>query len=357
MSQNSDFVSDLMDFNPNDLSMFHEEAKPKSNFNIYKTNPANSKSDDKHYHSKVRILYNPFNVKSGSIVNNISYSLQDDGGRFLASSKLTLGDRECVLFKTWKKMHFSSDETVIKVDGQDYTLKTWGDKNFNKVENKYVLVQIIEDQNQPELVGKIMPMRLPKVIYDTLINKMNPSNGDAPVDLMNYLFGPVLKINVTPGEGKTPEERNRSIKYTLCEFDTEPCPITKVDGTPLFNDDEMTKIEEYDSLKKKYLKARTEKDKEAKKKACMDMTEDIKTLMQKAFDYLKENAVDLEKECGYKEWSPEMADRINRFLQKVTSFQDPTKVSINEILESKTAPATETPAAPAPEKKEDDLPF
>lgn len=349
-----DFINDLMDFNPADLSVFHEEPKTNTNPNIYKTNPANSVADDGHYYSKIRVLYNPHNVKSGSIVNSAFYVLEDQDGKFFADSRLALGDKNCILFKSWKKLHYSADTTTFTIDGENYTRQSWGDKNFDKTENKYVLVQIIEDQNQPQLVGSIMAMRLPKAILDVLQNKMNPSNGDAPIDIMNYLFGPVLKMNVTPGEGKTQEEKNRGIKYTLCEFDTDPYPIIKVDGTPLFTDDEISMIEDYDSAKKKYNKAKTEKDKENKKKVCMEMAESIKPLMARAFEYMKENALDLEKECGYHEWSPELTARVNTWLDNVLNMRSPKGVQIiNETIPQ--APA-ETVTVPQMEV-DDDLPF
>ena len=296
-------------------------------------------------------------MKGGSIVNNVFYVLEDADGKFFADSKLALGDRNCTLFKSWKKLHFSNDETRFTIDGAEYTRKTWGDRNFDKTENKYVLVQIIEDQNQPELTGKFMAMRLPKAIHDVLQNKMSPSNGDAPADLMNYLFGPVLKMNVTPGEGKTQEEKNRSIKYTLCEFDVDPCPIMNVDGTPLFTDEEISIIEDYDTAKKKWQKAKTEKDREAKKKACLDLAEQIKPLMERAFNYVKENAFDLEKEFGYHEWSPELTVRINKWLDSVMNMTSPKAASNTSTETPQTAmPTTETETV-TPAANDDDLPF
>lgn len=356
---NNDFINDLMDFNPADLSAFHEEVKSNSNPNLYKTNPANTKSEDGHYYSKLRVIYNPFNVKGGSIVNSVFYVLKDADGKFFVDSKLALGDKNCPLFKAWKKLHFSTDGAKFEISGETYTRKSWGDKMFDKTENKYVLVQVIEDANQPELTGKFMAMRLPKAIHDVLQNKMSPSNGDAPIDLMNYLFGPILKMNVTPGEGKTQEEKNRGIKYTLCEFDTDPCPIMNVDGTPLFSDDEIEAIENYDTAKKKWQKAKTEKDREAKKKVCMELAETIKPLMERAFEYVKNNALDIEKECGYKEWTPELTARTNKWLNNVLNLKDPEVVAINEsAAKPAEAPAAEMPATEqVATTDDDDLPF
>lgn len=354
-------VNDLMGFDPSDLSAFEAEVKTNSsNPNIYKTNPVNTKSEDGHYYSKIRILYNPHNIKNGSIVKNVLYSLEDTNGRFLADSLLARGDRNCPIFKAWKKLHYSTDSKIYKIEGTDLELtrQQWGDKMYDKTENNYVLVQIIEDENQPELVGKFMAMRLPKAIFDILQNKMHPSNGAAPIDLMNYLFGPILNMNVTPGEGKTQEERNRGIKYTLCEFDTDPCPIVNTDGTPLFDDDEIALIEEYDSLKKKWQKAKTEKDKEAKKKACLDLVEKIKPLMAKAFEYIKNTAIDIEKECGYHEWSPELTERVNNYINMVAEMKSPT-IELNSVanpVATSTQP-TQTPASESVETEQDDLPF
>ena len=72
----TDFIDEMMGFNPADMTVFNEPASSNFDANIYKTNPKNSKADDGHYRSKIRIVYNPFDLKR-SIVNQATYWLND----------------------------------------------------------------------------------------------------------------------------------------------------------------------------------------------------------------------------------------------------------------------------------------
>ena len=63
----SDFIDEIMGFNPNALEVFQEKSSNNYNENIYKTNPKDSKSEDGHYRSKLRIIYNPFDVKKSIV--------------------------------------------------------------------------------------------------------------------------------------------------------------------------------------------------------------------------------------------------------------------------------------------------
>lgn len=102
---------------------------------------------------------------------------------------------------------------------------------YDKTESQWVLVQILEDENQPELVGKIMVWKLPKAIFNKMTAKMNPSpeSKKSPVPVMDYLIGLPLDLDVAPGpdDPKAPERKQREINYDLCDFDTEYAPIIK----------------------------------------------------------------------------------------------------------------------------------
>ena len=81
--------------------------------------------------------------------------MNDQDGFFMVKSALANGDRNCPIFKAWKKLWFSGDETK----------KAWARQMFDKSESQWVLVQVIEDENRPEMVGQIKVMKLPKAIY------------------------------------------------------------------------------------------------------------------------------------------------------------------------------------------------
>lgn len=360
----TNFIEDLMDLTPNVEQLFAEPEKQSyTNPNIYKTNPNTTSkevSPDGHYRSKVRIIYNPFN-KAKSIIERQFYNFNDIDGYFQIDSKLMLNDKSCPYFSAWKSLHFSKDETiVINYEGTDMTRQMWGDKIFDKSNERYCLVQVIEDENKPELVGKILAMKLSKHIYDLLMNKMNPSDkSKAPIDIMNYIFGPMLNIDVTPGpdDPSAPERKNREIKYTLCDFDADPSPVINIDGTPMFTDDELDSIMEYFDAKKVFSNPKsTQKKKDDAKKKCEGLVEQIKPLMQRALDVIKENALDLEKEFGYREPDAEKSERGAKWLRAVLSFNDP-QTYVEQTQTKTLTEATPTEATAVFDEKEDDLPF
>jgi len=372
--ENGQFIDELMGFNPNEVTAFNApKQKSAGNIHQYKTNPLKVDSKiapDGHYHAKIRIVYNPHNMKE-SIVNTAHYAFNDMDGFFMLDSKLTIGDRNCPMFKAWKALHYNQSTDKFEVDGKLYTAKEWGDHMFDKSEEQFVLVQIIEDANQPELVGKFMGWRLPKTIFDILNSKMNPTDeSKAPQDLMNYLFGPILELDVTPGpeDPANPERRQREIKYTLCAFETDPTPIISVTGEDLFNEDERDMINDYATAKKVITdpKASAKKKDEAKAK-CKSLVEPLKALMQKALDYVKENAIDIVEEFGYKEPTAEQWARFERWNDIVsTKKQNPmtyveptTATSAGEKKEDKKPEETTTaPQEPATTTStDDDLPF
>lgn len=369
--QNQEFVDELMGFDPSQVAAFNEpEQKSNQNQNLYKTNPlkVDSKiSPDGHYHAKIRILYNPHDMKM-SIVNNAHYSMSDANGFFMVDSRLAFGDRNCFMFKAWKKLHFDESPDKITVDGKQYTKKEWGDHMFDKGEERFCLVQVIEDANQPDKVGKFLGWRLPKAIYDVLEAKMHPTDkSKAPQDMMNYLFGPVLELDVTPGpeDPAAPERRQREIKYTLCAFESDPTPILSVTGEELFNDDERDMIADYAAAKKIIMDAKaTAKKKDEATAKCKELVEPLKKLMQRAMDYVKENAINIVDEFGYHEPNDALRARAEKWvdivvnkLQNPQTYTDETSESEKKSEKKGNGGETAQEAPMPSDNPADDLPF
>jgi hypothetical protein len=201
-------IDSLMGFDPQNLEVFQEKPKQSQNANVYRTNPKLSKAEDGHYRSKIRVIYNPYNVKN-SIVPQATYAMTDTDGFFMVKSMLGNGDRNCPIFKSWKKLWFSGDDQK----------KEWARKMYEKNESQWVLVQILEDDNQPELVGQVKVMKLPKTIYTKMEAKMNPSKESkkSPVPVLDWLIGLPLEMDVTPGpdDPKNPERKQRESSYDL----------------------------------------------------------------------------------------------------------------------------------------------
>lgn len=364
----TNFIDEIMGFNPQDLTVFNEPVSNNQNTNIYKTNPKLSKSEDGKYRSVVRVIYNPFDFKR-SVVSQATYAMTDFNGFFMVKSMLADGNKDCPLFKSWKKLWFSPDPEK----------KEWAKKMYDKSESRWVLVQIMEDENQPELVGQFKVMKLPTVIWEKMSAKMNPSpeSKKTPVSIMDYIFGLPLEMEVAPGpdDPKNPERKQREISYSTCDFGTDYMPIMKVDKTPLFSEAEMEIIDTYATAKAEYNKAKTDAKKAEKLKIMQDNTEALKNLYKIALDYVKANSVNLVDECAYKPWDEATTKRVNDWITVVAAMHDPKSTTVEMLAGGapviaptptvdNTAsamkipdPAMDVMGADATSEDKDDLPF
>lgn len=359
----TDFIDDVMGFNPTDLNVFNAPEAKEFNKNVYKTNPKDSKSEDGHYRSKIRVIYNPLDIRQ-SIVKQTTYAMNDADGFFMVKSKLANGDRDCPIFKSWKALHFSQDEAK----------KNWAKQMYDKSESQWCLVQILEDDNRPELVGQIKAMKLPKAIYVKLEALMNPApeTKKTPVPVMDYIFGRVLEMDVTPGpdDPAHPERKQREVKYDLCAFENDPTPVIKVDGTALFTDEEFELIESINTARTDVVKAKTEKKRVEAQQVLADSKDALRALYEKVVAYLKENAIDIVKECAYQPWDDKTAARVQNWIECVADMHDPkvprTKTNTDAnvaVTQSSTEPISEVadPIAAmmgmGDGDKDNDLPF
>ena len=188
---------------------------------------------------------------------------------------------------------------------------------------------------------------------------------------MDYLIGLPLEMDVEPGpdDPQNPSRKQREIKYTLCEFEADYAPIIKVDGTPLFADEEMEVIDAYNAAKQEIAKNKSKAKVEAAQKSLQDNMDKVKALYQKALDYVKENSFDLVEECAFKEWDEATTKRVQSWIDTVAAMQDPAsgpvtvtaavtsspvqEVNIEDPIGEMMTGATATPATPDDES----LPF
>jgi len=169
--------NDILGFDPQDLSVFSEkDNKPKtqSNPHIYHTRPAESNSEDGRYRCTIKVVYNPFNLKE-SVLEQQSYSIHDANGWLNIVSSLTIGDTSCPIFKAWKKCHYTKKEDNFDLWRQAAPENEGGRDLFDKRFARYVVIQVLEDNNHPENVNRFMLWKLPKVIYDLINAKQKPS--------------------------------------------------------------------------------------------------------------------------------------------------------------------------------------
>lgn len=361
------FIDEVMDFDPQRDERVFTQVSESANVDskIYKTLPKTSKSEDGHYHAKIRFVMNPFDSKQ-SLVHQVRYSMQDENGFFSAISPLSIGDKNCPLFKAWKTLHFSGDAAK-----DEFAKKEW-----EKRESDWGLVQIIEDENFPELVGQFKIMKFARDIVEKINAKMNPSKDSkkGALRLNDYLFGNVLEMDVKPGpkDPQHPERETREISYAVCDFSSDIQPIIKTDGTPLFDEDQVEVIENYSKaynyvkaqLAKSSVEDKTEKEKAALQKAQdkMDgLKEQMREMYTTAIEYAKENCPSLIDECSYKPWDELLSARVQKWIDYKLAQANGTALPSAPVAQ--TVPLTSVPASkPAPKVEEtaaedDDLPF
>lgn len=354
---NTTLVDDILGFNPQDLSAFQEKG-PKADPNIYKTNPKDSKADDGIYRSRVKILYNPLNFKE-SIVAQASYWLNMMDGSRQVRSSLSEGDKNCPLFRAWKRLWFSGDENK----------KNFSKSVYDKNESLWVLVQILEDENKPELVGQIRVMKLAKDIYDKLNARMNPSaaSGKAPYPVMDYVIGLALDIEVQPGpdDPSQPNRKQREISYSLSNF-SDYATVIKTDGTPLLTEDEAELVDTYVTAINDAQNGKTEKKKQAGAAKLAEVKPQIRPIYEKVCEYVAGNVLDvttgaqldLQKYCGYTPWDAETQTAVAHFTEMTDACIDPSTMTYEQFKVAQeaaktnaapVAPATPVATEPAPE--------
>lgn len=346
MANNATLVDDIMSFNPQDLNAFQEKG-PKADPNVYKTNPKNSKSDDGVYRSKIKLMLNPFSPKD-SVIDQATYWLNRMDGSLAVRSSLSEGDKNCPLFKAWKRLWFSGDENK----------KNFSKTVYDKNESKWVLVQILEDENFPELVGQIRVMKLAKDIYEKLNARMNPSaaSGKAPYPVMDYVIGLVLDMEVQPGpdDPSAPERKQREISYSLCNFgDYATC--VKTDGTPILSEDEIELVDTYVSAINDAQNGKTDKKRQAGAAKLAEVRPQIRPIYEKVIGYIADNVLDITtgekldivKYCGYQPWDEATQKAVAEFTEMTDACVDPSTMTYEQFKKAQEAAASGVAAAPA----------
>ena len=321
--------NNFLGFDPSQIDALGQNEAPKaSNPLIYKTKPAESKSEDGKYHCVIKIIYNPFNPNQ-SVIEQQSYSLEDKDGWFGVVSKLTNGDKSCPIFKAWKKSHFAKPEDgpeAKKLHLQSVPEKEGGKGLFDKRFARYVLVQVLEDDNQPEQVGKFLFWKCPQSIWTLVTDKTKPTDPKkAKIPVMDYLFGRSIDITVTPGEGNPGDETyNRQTKYTG-EISYKSVCCLSPDGSPLLNDDEKVVLKNYVSAMEDVWDSKDpefRKTKEAEIRADAN-TAELGKIYNKVLAQMKQWCPNLIDEFGYKDWTPEVTARVENWIKIVLSGNDP----------------------------------
>jgi hypothetical protein len=242
---------------------------------------------------------------------------------------------------------------------------------FDKRFARYVTIQVIDDQNNPELNGKYMLWKTPKAVWELIKGKQEPTNpAKSPIPVMDFLFGRAIELEVKPGPGKPGDERyTRETSYTA-EISEDIVSCVNPDGSRILTAAQQVVLDNYIDAMKAVWK---EKDPEQRniKKAQVDMdpnTKELKSFYREVIEKIKSFCPNLTEELGYKPWSEDVTTRVQNWINIVLAGNDPgatTEVPAAAATIG-TAPTAPQPTAPvnnganAPfidEEDPDDLPF
>lgn len=360
-------MTSILNFNASDFMVERDPVTVSASNNFYRCNPKLSKAEDGHYRAVIKVVYNPHNLMQ-SVVNRQVYSMNDDQGWFSVVSSLSNNDTNCPIFKAWKSLRYSKDPVKENLAAPEAKGgKGW----FNKKTERWVTIQVIEDENQPELVGRYLFWKLPAAIWRMIDAKQNPSpeSGKAAVPVFDFLIGRAVELDVTPGpdDPADPSRKNREIKYDLSSLSEDPVQCINTDGTPLLDDEQQAVVDEYLDAMRKVWKARSV-DKRNELMTQVQNSECYKKLAAfydtDVIEKIKADCGDVYEELSYKPWDEATTARVNAWLAKVTKGIDPTTVMVNEGTDPLAAPAASpttsslaVTGAVDDAENEDELPF
>jgi hypothetical protein len=362
---------EVLGFDPTQLDVFNENESPKGNGNplIYKTKPANSVSEDGVYRATIKVVYNPFNIRQ-SVLEQQSYAMQDANGWFTVVSSLTKGDKSCPIFSAWKKCHYAKKDENYDLWKQAAKKEEGGNDLFDKRYGRYVIVQILEDKNQPDLVGKFLFWKMPKSIWDIINAKMAPSveSKKAKIPVMDFLFGRSIDLEVTPGpkDPAHPEREQRETKYSG-ELSDDAVACVNPDGSPLLNDNEQAIVDNYVEAMTPIWKSKNPEER-ATLEATVNAdpnTAELRKVYSKVLEQIKGFCPNLIDELGYKPWDDTTKARVNAWISVVLSGNNPAEnANVPTVVTEQTEAPTQVPVptpTPTPvsatDDNSDDLPF
>lgn len=369
----ADFTeNDILGFDPSQLSVFEtpEQKQSQGNPLIYKTRPSDSVSEDGVYRATIKLIYNPFDVKH-SIIEQQSYSINDENGWFTVVSSLTIDDKSCPIFNAWKKCHYAERGSMLWK--QAAKENEGGKALFDKRFARYVTIQVLEDKNQPELEGQYLFWKLPTSIWTMINQKMAPSaeSKKAAIPVMDFLFGKSIDIEVMPGpdDKQHPERKTREISY-IGELSEDVVSCTNPDGSPLLNDEDQEVLDNYVSMIKKVWKEKdpTVRSEMIQKINANENTIKLRKIYVNVIEQIKKFCPNIVEHLSYQPWSDAVKARVDKWINNILAGKNPAEQQsdVTETLNTiSTSEAVELPKANVTVEAEstsnsgglDDLPF
>lgn len=284
---------DIFNLNVDD---FVETKAVKKEQEFYRPDPKNGK--DGVYKSLIRFV--PFyKDPKKSKINKYSYWLTDpiSGDGFSVDCPTTVGQKSFI-YDTYWKLKKSNSVAEQKLS-----------ESFRRKENHYALVQIIKDDNDPELVGKIKIFKFGMKLNNIFQSELQPEYG-RPYNPFDPFKGRIMALTVTTVAGWS--------NYDSSKFVGD-------EAAPILNGKALEKNAES---------------------------------MSAFTEFLKKNSPDLSK-YDYVEMTDEIKERVKTIIEKTVPSMRSTEAVQKEASRSQNISIPSTPSsAPAPDTKQvslDDL--
>lgn len=270
---------------------FENPNKTKKGGEIYM--PSADKGRDGVYTSVIRFVPNINDVPKSRISKFYAWLEDPETGEgFSVDSPRTIG-KKCIINDTYWKLKKS--QNIMEQERAE---------KLNTMPSYYSLIQVVKDDNQPELNGKIMVFKFGTKINEKIETLLKPAIGN-PTNPFDLFEGKVFVLNIT--------KKQKWNNYDRCEFMGDRCAIS-IDGA------EMKKT-----------------------------PEDMERIKQ----YLRDNSPELAK-YEYKEWTPEQETKVHAVIRSLMPDAKITEKAVAAAATQVTgsAPTTATVEdTPAPASK------
>ena len=185
-------MSDEFDiFNTNPKEFENKPQSSESN-NMYKPKAKDGKGNV--YKSYIRFVPNIENPKLPYIHKFVHYLRDEEGDLHVVDSPTTVGKKNDPLTKRFFSLRNSNNPKDKKKSS-----------DLKRSETNYALIQIVKDDNRPDLAGKIMIFRFGQTIREKLEDMMFPPDDNSdddfvknePINVFDPMDAPVFELNIT----------------------------------------------------------------------------------------------------------------------------------------------------------------
>lgn len=256
--------NDIFNLNPEDYIEKNETKESE----LYKPDP--KKGKDNVYKALIRFI--PFyKDPKKSKIKKYSYWLTDPltGDGFSVDCPSSINQKSIIQDTFWKlKKSPSVAEQKLS-------------EKFKRRENYYALVQILKDDQDPSLVGKIKVFKFGQKLNNILQGELQPEYGK-PYNPFDPFKGRIMALTVAIVAGYN--------NYDTSKFVGDEAPVM-LDGKPLTQD---------------------------------------KQEMAKFVEYLKGNSPDLSN-YDYKEWTDETRDKVKSVIENTVPTMRTTELMKSEV--------------------------